>query len=860
MKLLSALKTIPRTYVLLLLIVFAVVSYGIANRAQTQPLAARVQALRSEINKTPTTASNFQARLDTLVDWGNDLASRGRFTPQIMPVSFTRLQISGFTPEAQRSLAQLVKILGFIEDHGGRTGSLVRTDRNELVAGEYATVTLEYTVGEVEATTGAVFRLGHHFMADGAALQTTNPQGDSFVSFKTASPNVTLEATTSQWLSSYGGFRAPAAMPAVKLTSGSLRQGDKLIITIGDRTQGSRGYQLQTRDADEFRYPLELDQEGQGVFVPVGVLATRIKGNVAAAINAVVPSTVATGERFALRLRVEDQYLNPAQFGGGSFQVKLDGKLLGTLKVAAGDYTARLDNLKLDREGAYKFEVTSSDGKFKTLSNPLLVERTPRQRIYWGELHGHSGWEEGTGSMPHYYHYARDVAFLDFGALTAHDAMLVKPAWDEWRRETQKAKRPGSFVSFMGYEWTVSYDQGGHHNVFFKDDHGRYVTLREAPRLPLLYEKLRALDSPDNILVIPHAHQPGDWNFNDPEIERLAEIFSIHGSFEYFGQRYLRRYRMGVVGASDNHTGHPGYSPAQTSTRNGLAAVYAPRLDRDSIWQGLKGAATYTTSNAQRMVVKMNLDDKTVGQFIPTGTTPTLQARVLGTTPIERIDVLHNGTVEFSQEYLQPVAGQPATVQLMLWSPTETPGDQVTFPLNGVTWRGWIEVQNGRIGSLEGLGMDHFSDHFEQTDRQRVWFTCKTRGDYDGVLLRLAESSANTKVIVRLDTVERDQGPQGMGLPRQLKRPGNRSLHEFSFSVEELLQKKATFAVPQFGFVSARRLSAEGKWDVVFRYRPTNTPAQDDFYMLRIIQLDGETAWTSPIWIGAPQTARKGTR
>ncbi len=129
-------------------------------------------------------------------------------------------------------------------------------------------------------------------------------------------------------------------MPAARLTSGTLRQGDKLIITIGDRTQGSRGYRLQTRDADEFRYPLELDQEGQGVFVPVGVLSTRIKGNVAAAINAVVPSTVAAGERFALRLRVEDSYLNPAQFGGGSFQVRLDGKLLGrvlrTPKLSCG--------------------------------------------------------------------------------------------------------------------------------------------------------------------------------------------------------------------------------------------------------------------------------------------------------------------------------------------------------------------------------------------------------------------------------------------------------------------------------------------------------------------------------------------
>lgn len=126
--------------------------------------------------------------------------------------------------------------------------------------------------------------------------------------------------------------------------------------------------------------------------------------------------------------------------------------------------------------------VESADGRFRCASNPVLVERNPDQRIYWGELHGHAADEEGYGTVPRYYEYARDIAFLDFASLTGHDLFLSRVGWEKIRSETERANRPGQLVAYMGYEWTQPFRWGGHHNVFFKTDKVRYVTRWEAPR------------------------------------------------------------------------------------------------------------------------------------------------------------------------------------------------------------------------------------------------------------------------------------------------------------------------------------------------------------------------------------------
>ena len=642
-------------------------------------------------------------------------------------------------------------------------------------------------------------------------------------------------------------------MPSLEVTAGTLKAGDKVVITIGDRAQGSRGYGVVWRDSDQFRFSLQLDIDGHGNYVTLGVADVAIRGSRLAGLTAVVPSVVKTGESFGLRLRLEDEYNNPASYRGGRFDILLAERSVGEIEVPPGDYLGLLAGLKITTEGGYRFQIKSRDGKFSCFSNPVLVGKDPGPRIYWGELHGHSGWEEGMGSVPRYYEYARDVAFLDFASLTGHDSQLVDEAWQEIRRETKSSSRDGSFVGFMGYEWTVMHNRGGHHNVFFKNDPGRYVTQREAPRLSQLYEQLKKIDRVDNILVIPHAHNPGDWNTSDPEVQRLVEIASVHGNFEYFGNRYLRNgYRVGLIGASDDHAGHPGSSSPIFATRNGLAAVYASGLTREAIWQSLRGRATYATSNAQRIVVRMTVGDQPVGTSLRTDQAPVIKARVLGTAPIDHIDVVRNGEVVFSRDYLKPQAGSARAVQLMFHSPTETQGARNIPPLSGVTWQGWIEVTGAEIASVRVLGRDHVSDEFHQVGGRKAWFTIKTRGDFDGAWIRLTKVQPDAALSVRVASLEIDR--EGTAHGRLVRRlpgpPEDRAKHQIRFRLADARAKKSAFEIAPRAWLFARTATNDGTWDADFSYQPTAPSIANDYYYLRIVQIDGEAAWTSPVWIG----------
>ena len=245
------------------------------------------------------------------------------------------------------------------------------------------------------------------------------------------------------------------------------------------------------------------------------------------------------------------------------------------------------------------FSADPLQAQTRTAATPteLLDALFSGQRLYWGDLHGHSGYSDGFGPPPAFYEYGRAQRRLDFCALSDHAEWLAYranhlqmadgspvPLWANLVSEVEARYVPGAFVTFPGYEYTN--DVSGHRTIVF----GRTSPLPPTPASALSHPTppdLWAALSPYTAMTIPHhvtrwGHLM-DWSYYNPATDRLVEIYSKWGNgasvwttydppTTYRDYPFLRSYaapsgvdamlalgyRIGIIAGSDSHQGHPG--------------------------------------------------------------------------------------------------------------------------------------------------------------------------------------------------------------------------------------------------------------------------------------------------------------
>jgi hypothetical protein len=130
----------------------------------------------------------------------------------------------------------------------------------------------------------------------------------------------------------------------------------------------------------------------------------------------------------------------------------------------------------------------------------------------------------------------------------------------------------------------------------------------------------------------------------------------------------------------------------------------------------------------------------------------------------------------------------------------------------------------------------------------RVEFHAETRGGLDTLILELEGASRSTEISFQLDEA-RESG----FAPPLVRQPAIVPAAAFTMRLSDLVDHRLERELelgPHVDRVSLQVIDPGAPLDRELEFDDLGTPGGGDYYYVRVTQLDGEMAWSSPFWVG----------
>jgi len=251
--------------------------------------------------------------------------------------------------------------------------------------------------------------------------------------------------------------------------------------------------------------------------------------------------------------------------------------------------------------------------------------------VYYGHIHNHTEFSDGTGTVEQAYTYAQDVAKLDFFGVSDHSQSLTHEEYETIKRVANEHNKNNEFATFYGFEWSSS--EYGHVAVINADDYCSHTD-----NATNTFSELSAwLSERDVVAFFCH---PGNQDDSHKEFDHFnsqtntkfvgMELWNKNIGFDkfyynngydshddglnYFQEAIEKDWIVGAAGADDNHN-------AQWGTENQYRlAILANSLSRPVLYDALKKKRFYSTLD-KSIALSFKMNGKEMGSDIGEGTT-----------------------------------------------------------------------------------------------------------------------------------------------------------------------------------------------------------------------------------------------
>ncbi|MGE5631515.1 MAG: CehA/McbA family metallohydrolase [Caulobacteraceae bacterium] len=339
-----------------------------------------------------------------------------------------------------------------------------------------------------------------------------------------------------------------------------------------------------------------------------------------------------------LRPVISANYSDPSNIDLASVKLYLDGNdVTASTVVTATDisYTPGQDLAKSSHN--VKLEVSDTKGN-KSEKTWAFNVGEEIYNLYFGQLHSHTNYSDGQGTVEEAYAWAKNTAKADFFAITDHSnsfdndkangsltdwKLSTSTEWKQLHETADAYNEDGKFAAIAGFEMTWSGSTGGwgHINTF----NTNWFETRNNSSMDLKAYYDRISKDSSSISQLNHPGTTfgdfadfGYYSEGADAVVNLVEVGNGEGdvrgsgyfpSYEYYTRALDKGWHVAPSNNQDNHK-------AEWVTANeARTVVLAPSLTRENIYDAIRDMRVYATEDSN-LSINYTVNSKPMGSVL----------------------------------------------------------------------------------------------------------------------------------------------------------------------------------------------------------------------------------------------------